>query len=60
MKILRTLAAILFFIGFMMIAGAIGADDLAVELHQAHTLDITSILVGMICCVPIVVVYGVL
>lgn len=60
MKFVKTLSAILFFIGFMMVAGAIGADDLAIQMHQVHTLDITSIVIGMICCVPLVLFYGVM
>lgn len=56
MKIVKTLSAILFFAGFMLIAGAIGADDYAIQMHEAHTLDLVSILVGMACCVPLVLV----
>ncbi len=57
MKIFRVLAVISFFVGFMMIAGAIGADDAAVEMHLAHTLDLFSIVLGLILCVPMIVVH---
>ena len=60
MKALKVTSAIAFFIGIMMVAGAIGADDLAVELHQAHTLDLRSMVIGMIMCVPFVYVHGVM
>ena len=58
MKVLKAISAFAFFVGIMMIAGAIGADDVAVEMHQAHTLDLLSIVIGMICCVPMVMFCG--
>lgn len=60
MKIFKTISAIAFFVGFMMIAGAIGADDAAVAMHQAHHLDLCSMVIGMVMCVPFVYVYGVM
>lgn len=60
MKALKAMSTIAFFIGFMMIAGAIGADDLAVAMHQAHTLDLRSMIIGMIMCASFVYVHGVM
>ncbi len=60
MKALKIISTIAFFIGFMMIAGAIGADDVAVAMHQAHQLDLRSIVIGMLACVPFVFVHGVM
>lgn len=60
MKALKAISTIAFFIGIMLVAGAIGADDVAVAMHQAHTLDLCSIVVGMLACVPFVFVHGVM
>lgn len=60
MKALKAISTIAFFLGIMLVAGAIGADDVAVSMHQAHTLDLCSMVIGMIMCVPFVYVYGVM
>lgn len=58
MKTLKAISVFAFFVGIMLVAGAIGADDLAVQMHQAHTLDLSSMVIGMICCVPMVLFCG--
>jgi hypothetical protein len=60
MKFLKGISTIAFFIGIMMVAGAIGADDAAVAMHQAHQLDLCSIVIGMLACIPFVFVHGVM
>lgn len=57
-NILDTFCIISFFIGVFLVAGAIGADDVAVMTHQAHSIDFVSILVGFCGCVPLVLFYG--
>lgn len=58
-KVVKAVCEILFSFGFIIMAGAIGADDVAVQMHQAQNLHITQMILGMILCVPMIVVHGV-
>jgi hypothetical protein len=60
MKALKVISTIAFFIGIMLVFGTIGADDAAVAMHQAHHLDLCSIVIGMLACVPFIYVHGVM
>lgn len=58
MKALQTVSAVAFVIGLFLIAGAIGADDVAVMTHTKHSIDYMSMIIGLVACVPLVLFGG--
>lgn len=57
MKALKIIAALSFMIGFMLVAGAIGTDDFyTMELHQQHALQLTHVIIGLLMCLPVVLI----
>ena len=53
MKRIKTIAAIAFMIGFVLILSEAGADDLMTELHQEHAVNTLKMLFGLLLCLPL-------
>ena len=56
MKVIKILFGIMLAVGIVLVIGAVGADDLAVELDQAHSLDWIQIIVGFLMMLPFVII----
>ena len=57
MKAIKTLVLILFCVGFIVVAGTIGADDYSTMiLHQQYSFQIWRAIAGMMLMVPAVLV----
>lgn len=53
MKVLKNITGILAFIGFFIIIGTIGTDDLyTIELKQPHEFDFGLLLIGVLLIIP--------
>lgn len=56
MKRIKTLAGIAFAIGFILILGAAGASDMAMEMQQAHQVNWLQIIGGMVLMMPFAII----
>ena len=57
MKALKILTMVMFSIGFMLMAGAIGTDDFYVlQLHQPHSFQWLQAVIGMMLCLPVLII----
>ena len=56
MKTIKTLAGIACAVGFILILGAAGASDMAMEMQQAHTINLLQIIGGLVLMMPFVVI----
>lgn len=56
MKTIKIAAGIAFALGFILILGAAGASDMAMEMQQAHNINWLQILGGLILMLPLPII----
>lgn len=54
---MKKLAGIAFVIGFVLILGEAGTDDLMVLTHQEHIINVWKLIFGVLLCIPLPMVY---
>lgn len=56
MKTIKTAAGIAFALGFILVLGAAGASDMAMEMQQAHNINWLQILGGILLMLPLPII----